>query len=702
MTAWTPYWLSSSSACCGGRLLRCRRVVTFGRPGFSVKGSGTKWRIKRKFPTLQPSLIAKRAVFPFHPVRGQLPRAAVGGLTLRAGSAAAWPMLCALPAKCRSVVAALARAIHGGYQGFTLPLRFNGRPYRTRTPYVGDTRWTSVIEDVWEHMAEKRREMQGHGEASVPHVVEFQENHNGGLIIQFYDYDGGLVHTYKDPSSEFKYRIIIKDAPKKTTVWTVIGVDEDNWWNEYAPGLDCMKEFAPGPHYDPSAQVNVLCTGKQVDDAMCSDLFAVAESRQRTSNSVVFIGAGVLGRSSWLDRQIVENFEKVELRTDYPWGEVVQRIARKASQWKTQMIVEVPPEAAVHQTKQYKMLTEDELWVSIKIDGCTRGQRLVMPLPDQSLAYCKVGWEYLAANIKIWPKLSDKCRSNHTHASQERMHEHAEKGRRTSQVCRRLLNALQFRAPNEGRLVSMPVSIPKGRVDRVIVTLDGAGDGFAERKGAKGCARIRCRNHWVPAHVKTSSSKRSANPAGTIFTRLCYSWHRFCDQAKDLERLKGGKVVSWGEVQTLSKCVEISQTPTEEVCGVFQRLFSLDTPTSCSCWSWPELLALVSSSKVKRVKVADHDDATGELIGRRIVLSNMPEVERLETNFSEHVSHKSECSSFRCIDDTWRSVAVHVRSLVHAHVRTSRRNHDADHDKRNRWCRGTDSRANRKPQTMSN
>ena len=59
--------------------------------------------------------------------------------------------------------------------------------------------------------------------------------------------------------------------------------------------MDCMKEFAPGPHYDPSAQVNVLCTGKQVDDA---------------------------------------------------------KIARKASQWKTHMIVEVPPEAAVHQTKQ--------------------------------------------------------------------------------------------------------------------------------------------------------------------------------------------------------------------------------------------------------------------------------------------------------------------------------------------------------------
>ena len=124
--------------------------------------------------------------------------------------------------------------------------------------------------------------------------------------------------------------------------------------------------------------MNVLCTGKRVDDAMCSYLFAVAEFRQRTSNSVIFIGAGVLG---WLDRQVVENFEKVEFRTDYPWGEVVQRIARKASQRKTQVIVEVPPEAQVHQTKQYQMLSEDEAWTSIKIDGCTHGQRMVIPGP---------------------------------------------------------------------------------------------------------------------------------------------------------------------------------------------------------------------------------------------------------------------------------------------------------------------------------
>ena len=155
-----------------------------------------------------------------------------------------------------------------------------------------------MIEDVWEHMAQKRRELQGHGEAIVPHLVEFQANDRSGLVIQFYDYDRGLVHTYRDPSIEFKCNITIQDAPKHTTVWSVIGVDVDNWWHEYAPGMDCMRNFVPGPCYDPSAQVNVLCTGRQVDDAMCSYLFDVAKARQQNSNAVIFIGAGVLGRSS--------------------------------------------------------------------------------------------------------------------------------------------------------------------------------------------------------------------------------------------------------------------------------------------------------------------------------------------------------------------------------------------------------------------
>ena len=163
------------------------------------------------------------------------------------------------------------------------------------------------------------------------------------------------------------------------------------------------------------------------------------------------------------------------------------------------------------------------------------------------------------------------------------------------------------------------------------------------------------------------------------------------------ETLPGGKYKRFRSVlkslkRLLKKCAEFSNV-----------YFSLDMPSSCSCWSWPELHALISSSKVKRVKVADHVDATGRLIGRRIVLSNMSDVEHLESNFLGHVKRKTKYSLFQCIDSTWRSFADHVRSLVHAHVRTGRVIRDTeDCAWESHWYPGTDYGAYRKPQTMNN
>ena len=402
---------------------------------------------------------------------------------------------------------------------------------------------------------------------------------------------------------------------------------------------------------------------------MCSYLYDVMTSRQQTSNSVIFIGAGVLGGSSWLNRQVVENFEKVAFRTDYPWGEVVQRIACRAAQGKTQVIVEVPLEAQNHQTKQYHMLLEDEKWTSVKIDGCTHGQRLVVPGPSgiHTVGYCKVEWEYFATNVKIRPKLSDKCNSNHAHVCQQTMHDHADEGCRTSQVSRRLLNALKFQAPSDGRLVSMPANIPKGRIDRVVVSLDGAGDGLAETEGTKGCARIRCREPVCTCtHEDELVQKLRKACRGDLRTPVLFvaSLLRSGERPEGVggscvggEAPSGGKYKRFRSVlkslkRLLKKCAEFSNV-----------YFSLDMPSSCSCWSWPELHALISSSKVKRVKVADH-------VG---------------------------------IDSTWRSFADHVRSLVHAHVRTGRVIRDTeDCAWESHWYPGTDYGAYRKPQTMNN
>ena len=152
------------------------------------------------------------------------------------------------------------------------------------------------------------------------------------------------------------------------------------------------------------------------------------------------------------------------------------------------MIIEVPPEAQVHGAKQYKLLSEDDAWTSIKIDGCTHGQRFIVPGPGgvSTVGYCQKVWEYFAANVKLPPKSSDKCQSNHVHVDDDCMCVHADKGKRTGQVSRRLLNALKFTATIDGRLRAVPVSIPRGPVDRVVANLNDSGICFAGPKSAKG------------------------------------------------------------------------------------------------------------------------------------------------------------------------------------------------------------------------
>ena len=69
-----------------------------------------------------------------------------------------------------------------------------------------------------------------------------------------------------------------------------------------------MTEFDPDPYYVPNRQMNILCTGRQVDDAMCDYLADVFRSRQKDSeNSAVFVGAGVVGGTSWIDKKIAKD-----------------------------------------------------------------------------------------------------------------------------------------------------------------------------------------------------------------------------------------------------------------------------------------------------------------------------------------------------------------------------------------------------------
>ena len=47
-----------------------------------------------------------------------------------------------------------------------------------------------------------------------------------------------------------------------------------------------------------------------------SYLSDILRTMQQSSNSVIFVRAGVLGKASWVNRNIVENYEKVKFSTD--------------------------------------------------------------------------------------------------------------------------------------------------------------------------------------------------------------------------------------------------------------------------------------------------------------------------------------------------------------------------------------------------
>ena len=169
-TVWTPSWLSSFCSCCGIRHPRCRRDATCALPGFFAKVCGVRWRTELSFLTRRLSLIAMWSglsssimQYGLHSLRRRWSRT-----SSRPPSSVPVPygrqFVRALAPEWRSVFAALARAIHGGYQGFTY-----------RISYLGSMAWTRIIEEVWEDMSQKMRELEGYGKAIVPHVTEFQD-----------------------------------------------------------------------------------------------------------------------------------------------------------------------------------------------------------------------------------------------------------------------------------------------------------------------------------------------------------------------------------------------------------------------------------------------------------------------------------------------------------------------------------------------
>ena len=112
--------------------------------------------------------------------------------------------------------------------------------------------------------------------------------------------------------------------------------------------------------------------------------------------------------------------------------------------------------------------------------------------------------------------------------------------------------------------------------------------------------------------------------------------------------LVGGECSSVGKLSEFRGVLRLLKRLMKRFCESPHVYFSLDMPSTCSCWNWPELHALLGSKGFK-VKAAECADATGRLIGRRCVISNFLDSKRIEEKFVSFVERKLSCKLSDCI-----------------------------------------------------
>ena len=224
---------------------------------------------------------------------------------------------------------------------------------------------------------------------------------------------------------------------------------------------------------------------------------------------------------------------------------------------------------------------------------------------------------------------------------------------RTSQISRRLLRALSFKE-GDGRLISMPAKKLKSGCDGVVVHF---GHGTADNR--RGLSRQFHVLHAEPpktvaqetelvAKIKKLSTNKPSTPV--LFTASLL--RSGGGQSPKAVPLVGGESSSVGKLSEFRGLLRLLKRLMKRFCESPHVYFSLDMPSTCSCWNSPELHALLGSKGFK-VKTAECADATGRLTGRRCVISNFLDSKRVEEKFLSFVERKISCKLSDCIREAW-------------------------------------------------
>ena len=280
--------------------------------------------------------------------------------------------------------------------------------------------------------------------------------------------------------------------------------------------------------------MNILCTGRQVDDAMCDYLADVFRNRQKDSEKSVRRSC-----TSWVDKKIVKSSQKIESALNKPGGRSSKELPllqprrelRSSLRCRQKLRLPTPNSTGLSRTRSCGdttsstgVLTDNDSWYSwYMIMRISRHEN------QPCVKYCDKKWEFFSADTAMEHKPTDACKAKHNHACEQ---DYSDRGR-TSQVSRRLLQALSFKE-GDGRLISMPAKKPK---------------------------------------------------AGGAVPRLSPWW--------------GVSLLRWA-----SSLLKLLKRLIKRFCESPHVYFSLDVPSTCSCWNWQELHALLGSKGFK-VKAAE-------------------------------------------------------------------------------------------------
>ena len=423
----------------------------------------------------------ERAVFQYHFQRARLPSApAAVSPTVPALHVGVLPVH-RCDVSLQRVVAALARAIHGGSVGQIYDI-FE-RNVDMNIPWFWSCLCQSLATRVDVDRKRGKQTLSG-GVPFIPAKVQVK-NTREPPVVKFCDSKSKVLYTYEsakllddaqggvlgaslDP--EFAAEITIWGVDLAKPLWVVAGVDERNWWNEFVPD-----------------EVQIVCSGSRSSGSTSGYYQRVIEKCVSKESDLVYIGSGAVGVSSWLDKHPGARDEPRCESREYPYGDL-GLVAAKVAKRGFRVVFELPGHDGVQKSEQCKIMTNSSGAKVRTCDGCCFGHRVAT---SSKVAYVNSKWKILSWGVDP-SALSKTCDGKHLHADPGMHDEHGGDVRRTSKVARKLLRSLAGDGAKEEALVTTCPS--KGEtVDRVMIEFCCGQDSNLGKpsKASQGCKVIR-------------------------------------------------------------------------------------------------------------------------------------------------------------------------------------------------------------------